>query len=101
MAPTSGRTSPEEIHLPPDVKGDGKEAVDMRKRWDEAARNKRRHTFVKDRWGWISSDMRWRQKSKQGMERLFKNCPAWKWEIRALRKTAGGARQESRGCRGG
>ena len=31
MAPTSGRTSPEEIHLPPDVKGDGKEAVDMRK----------------------------------------------------------------------
>ena len=53
--------------------------------------------FIKEKFGWINSDLCWRcGAARQTREHLFKECIAWKEEIRELWKKVGEASGSSR-----
>ena len=54
--------------------------------------------FLKEKFGWIDSDVCWWCTGRrQTREHLFKECPAWKQEIRRLWKEVGEATREEAG----
>ena len=46
--------------------------------------------FLRERWGWIDTDMCWWcEEGRQSRDHLFKECKTWKDEIRELWETVG------------
>ena len=45
--------------------------------------------FLKEKYGWVESDVCWCSNGRQSREHLFKECRTWRDEIRLLWKTVG------------